>query len=72
MKKIVVDKTQCISCGLCVGLDSEHFEFDEAGLSDVKSQDNLDTPELAEVLSECPTTAITIEDDDNKKEDEQN
>ena len=66
MKKIVVDKTQCISCGLCVGLDEEHFEFDENGVSSVKSQENLDSSELAEVLSECPTNAITVEDDEQK------
>ena len=69
MKKLVVDKSQCISCGLCVGLDSEHFEMDENGQSEVKSQENLESAELAEVLVECPTTAIKVEDD--SKDDEE-
>ena len=70
MKKLVVDKSQCISCGMCVGLDEEHFVFDDNGLSEVKSQDNLDTPELADALTQCPTEAIKIEDDSQKEDEE--
>ena len=33
MKKIKVNTEGCIGCGACVGLDPEHFDFNEEGLS---------------------------------------
>ena len=71
MKKLDVDQTKCISCGLCVGLDNEHFEFDDNSLSKVISQENLETSELAQAVESCPTGAITLEDD-TKEDDEKN
>jgi len=63
MKKIKVDKIKCIGCGACCGLDSEHFDFDDAGLSEVISQENTDTEDLQNAVEGCPTGAISIEDD---------
>ena len=70
MKKIVVDKEKCICCGSCVGMDTEHFEFDDSGVSCVNSQENLDSADLMQCISGCPTGAISIEDtdDSNNKE----
>ena len=41
MKKLVVDSINCIGCGACVGIDPKHFDFDDSGLSNVISQDDL-------------------------------
>ena len=42
MKELSVNKEACIGCGMCVAIDSEHFEFGDDGLSSVISQDNID------------------------------
>lgn len=70
MKKITVDQVKCIGCGACFGNDEEHFDMDDAGLSYVKSQENLDTEELQRAIEGCPTGAITLEDDTKKEEKE--
>jgi len=62
MKKIVVDKVSCIGCGACVGLDSEHFDFDDAGLSEVINQENQESEDLAQAIEGCPTGAIDIKE----------
>ena len=46
MKKLIVDDSVCMGCGMCTALDEEHFEMNDAGLSEVKTQEHLDTPEL--------------------------
>ena len=68
MKKIVVDQVKCIGCGACYGNDEEHFDLDDAGLSFVKTQENLESPELQNAIAGCPTGAITLEDDSNNNE----
>ena len=46
MKKLIVDE-MCMGCGMCTTIDEEHFEInDSTGLSEVKTQEHLDTPEL--------------------------
>ena len=62
MKKIVVNTDQCISCGACVALDPEHFEFDDSGLSVVISQENLESEELMNAIESCPVAVIYTED----------
>ena len=56
---IKVDESKCIGCGACVAIDSEHFDFDENGLSKVISQDM--TNFSADVIDSCPVGAISIE-----------
>ncbi|MBR1417274.1 MAG: ferredoxin [Bacilli bacterium] len=63
MKKIVVDKIKCIGCGACVGNDDEHFDFDDSGLSEVKTQENIESEALAQAIDGCPTGAISIEEE---------
>ena len=69
MKKLNVDQVKCIGCGACVGLDPDHFDFDDSGLSSVISQENLETEELEQAKEGCPTGAINIEGDDNQSEE---
>lgn len=58
MKKLEVNG--CIGCGMCIGADPEHFEFDSDGLSTVKSEENLDSEALQNAIAACPVNAISI------------
>lgn len=70
MKKIVVNKDICIACGACIGQDPEHFDFDSEGYSEAISQENLDSEDLITAIECCPTTAISIQDGDEKDNSE--
>ncbi len=61
MKKLEVNG--CIGCGMCIGADPEHFEFDSDGLSTVKSEENLDSEALQNAIAGCPVNAISITED---------
>lgn len=58
MEKIKVDEEKCIGCGACVAIDSEHFDFNENGLSSVISCENLESANLTSAIESCPTGAI--------------
>lgn len=66
MKKIIVDDEKCIGCGACVAIDSEHFDFNEDGLSEAISQENLESENLQNAISSCPVNAIKITEGENK------
>ena len=60
MKKLIVDE-MCMGCGMCTTIDEEHFEInDSTGLSEVKTQEHLDTPELKDAIDSCPVGAIKL------------
>lgn len=60
MKQIKVDEEKCIGCGACVAIDSEHFDFNENGLSNVISSENQESSSLQSAIESCPTGAISI------------
>ncbi len=62
MKKIVVNQEACIGCGACVAIDSNHFAFNDEGLSHSINNENLDSEELKNAINTCPTCAISISD----------
>lgn len=60
MKKLIVDE-MCMGCGMCTTIDEEHFEInDSTSLSEVKTQEHLDTPELQNAIDSCPVGAIKL------------
>lgn len=67
MEKLNVNEEQCIGCGACVAIDSEHFDFNENGLSSVIKEDNLDSANLKSAMESCPTGAISIGDESQNK-----
>ena len=64
MKKIVVNDEACIGCGACVSIDPEHFEFNDDGLSHATNNENLESADLASAISSCPTSAISLEEEE--------
>lgn len=59
MKKLIVDE-MCMGCGMCTTIDEEHFTINDAGLSEVKSQDNLESDTLQNAVDSCPVGAIKL------------
>ena len=66
MKKLVVNDS-CIGCGACIAVDSEHFDFNEDGLSHAISNENLETAELQNAIASCPVNAIKLTDENEEK-----
>ena len=64
MKKINVNHEACIGCGACVAIDPVHFAFNDEGLSHPISNENLESSELASAIDSCPTSAISIIEND--------
>lgn len=60
MKKLIVDDSVCIGCGMCAAMDSEHFTINDNGLSEVISQENLESETLKSVVDSCPVSAIKL------------
>ena len=64
MKKIVVEKGNCIACGFCVGAAPDVFEFGDDMLSQTKKDEFEEISEDVKVAQEgCPTGAISIEEE---------
>ena len=69
---IKVDENKCIGCGACVAIDSEHFAFNDEGLSHPISEENLESANLQNALNSCPTCAISISEEDDTTEEATN
>ena len=63
MKKLNVNQDSCIGCGACIATDSEHFDFNDNGLSEAISNDNLECENLKNAMESCPTNAISVEEE---------
>lgn len=63
MKKLEVNKELCIGCGACVAIDSNHFDFDEDGLSEVINNEDIESEECLNAMSSCPTNAIGYQEE---------
>ncbi len=68
MKKLILNTDLCIGCGACVGIDPEHFDFNDENLSHVISEDNLESTSLQDAIESCPVGIIAIEGDESEKE----
>jgi ferredoxin len=66
MKKLCVNEEACIGCGACVAIDSEHFDFNDNGLSHVINNENIESDEVKNAISSCPTNAIGYVEEDSK------
>lgn len=64
MKKLIVDDSVCMGCGMCAAMDEEHFMINDKGLSEVKSQENLESETLKNVVDICPVSAIKLAEEE--------
>ncbi len=62
MKKLVVNTEGCIGCGACVGMDPEHFDFNDNGQSHVINEENIDIEKAQNVIEACPVGVISLEE----------
>lgn len=65
MEKIVkINKDRCLGCGMCVGINSEVFDFDDDGLAKVNNEkineENKD--EVNSAIDACPVAAIEVKE----------
>ncbi len=56
---ITVDQNTCIGCGACTSLCPNTFRLNEAGKSEVISQENIECAKKA--AEGCPVQAIKID-----------
>ncbi|HNX11338.1 MAG TPA: ferredoxin [bacterium] len=56
---IKVNQDLCVGCGLCANTCPDTFQMNQAGKSEVISQDNTDCARTA--AASCPVEAITVE-----------
>ena len=56
--KYKVEEGQCIGCGACAAVYPETFEINDAGVSVVVSNENVD----GSACDVCPVGAITTEE----------
>lgn len=61
--KASVDPELCISCGVCIDICSEVFDWDDDGLSHVIVDEIPEGLEdtVDEAADQCPTKAILVE-----------
>ncbi len=64
MDKIVVDKSRCIGCGLCVMNHPDYLVFDDNGQADAidKEVSPEDKKAIIDTVGNCPGEALKIED----------
>ncbi|MCL5986149.1 MAG: ferredoxin [Actinobacteria bacterium] len=64
---IRVDKDLCTSCGNCIEIAPEVFEYDEDELSQVKNKAGADDETILEAAKSCPSDAIIVIGEDGKQ-----
>lgn len=61
--KVTIDRSGCISCGICVEMCPEIFGLDDEGLAEVLKQPDTDSEaDVAQSAEECPVSVIIIEE----------
>ena len=59
---ITIDRSGCISCGVCEAICPKVFRLDDAGLAEVIQQpDGSTETEAAQAATDCPVAVIIIE-----------
>lgn len=69
MKTVKINKDKCLGCGMCVGIESDVFDFDDDRLAKVNN-DNINDDNKENVnnaIDSCPVAAIEVIDDENKE-----
>lgn len=58
--KVKVNKDKCLGCGMCVGINSDVFDFSDDGLAEAKNENinNENIEEVKNAMESCPVSAI--------------
>lgn len=74
MKKVKVNKELCIGCGACQAIVDSVFQLNDEGFAETKKENNtVDTMdealknEVMDALEGCPTSAIFIEEEQERE-----
>lgn len=61
--KAIIDRENCISCGLCASICPEVYQMAEDGLAHVHADPVPESAEAAakEAADSCPVSVITVE-----------
>ena len=59
MTKIVIDKSKCIGCGMCVSLASKTFKIGKDMKSEVVNQKGDLQENVQNAVNNCPVGAIS-------------
>lgn len=62
MKKVSVNKEQCITCGMCYSSAPDVFASDSDGTSKVIKEIISDDDAAITTIENCPTGALKMED----------
>jgi len=65
--KIKILRDKCISAATCVAIAPETFELDDEGKVVLKDLKGNDEQTIIDAAKSCPTQAIEIYDDDDKR-----
>ena len=61
--KVEIERSGCISCGLCIDTCPEVFRMADDGLAEVYSQPEAAQSSSAQAAADgCPVTVITVEE----------
>ena len=62
--KVKIIKEKCLGCGMCVGINSDVFEFDDDGLAKANNENINDgnTQTVEDAVNSCPVDAIEKEE----------
>lgn len=60
MKTVEILKDACISCGICVQMNNDVFDYDDDGKSKVIKQ--IVNEDVINIANLCPTGAIIIKE----------
>jgi ferredoxin len=61
--KVTIDRSGCISCGICESICPRVYRLDDEGLAEVVNQpDESSETAAAQAATDCPTAVIIIED----------
>ena len=65
METVKVNKEKCLGCGMCVGINSDVFEFGDDGLAKVNKEKITEEnkKEVEEAVNSCPVGAIEKEEE---------
>lgn len=59
---ITIDRSGCISCGICEAICPKVFRLDDAGLAEVVRQPEADSETTAaQAAEDCPVAVILVE-----------